>query len=71
MPGWIMREAPPRQGRAAALGTAILLLLGIAMGAVLGIGLSKLVDAAQLEELAHEFRSPTAAGSTDLDSLPA
>jgi hypothetical protein len=66
-----MTEAPPRQGRSAALGTTILLLLGIAMGIAVGFGLTKLVEAAQLEDLAHQFRAPAAAPATDVANLQA
>jgi len=64
-----MTDAPPRQRRSAAVGTTILLLLGIAMGIAVGFGLTKLVEAAQLEDLAHQFRAPAAAPAAGVASL--
>lgn len=71
MPRWIMTEEPTHHTRAAAVGTAILLLLGILMGMVVGIGLTRLVEAAHLDEVAREFRNPAAAATADVGSLPA
>lgn len=63
MTRWPLTDATPRTGRAAVLGTVTLLLLGLMLGATLGIGLAKLFDLAQLDEFASQFSSPAAAGS--------
>lgn len=69
MARWIMAERPPRQGRAAVVGTTIMLLIGIAMGMVVGTGLARLVEAAHLEDLAKQFRDPAATAPADVGTL--
>lgn len=61
MTRWPLADATPRTGRAAVLGTATLLLLGLVLGATLGFGLAKLVEVAHLEDIAGQFRGPAAA----------
>lgn len=51
------------------VGTTIMLLIGIAMGMVVGTGLARLVEAAHLEDLAKQFRDPAATAPADVGTL--
>jgi hypothetical protein len=70
MARWVMVEGPPRHGRAAAFGATILLVLAVAVGVSIGLALVKAYDAAQIDEIAKEFRDPIAAPAAGPATLP-
>lgn len=50
----------PHSPRAVLGGLAVLLVLGIGLGLVVGLGLARLFDAADIEDLARDFSRPDA-----------
>lgn len=59
----------PHPSRAAVAGMLALLILGIALGAAIGMALSRAFELADLEERARDFRRPAAAAPVVPDNL--
>lgn len=55
-------EREYRSPKALVLGSIGLLILAIALGVILGMGLARAFDSMHLEERAREFDTPQAAG---------
>ena len=62
--GDLINDWQDRRTRSAVTAFVVLLMVGLTLGAVLGIGLARAFDLAPLDELRREFSGPDSASAT-------
>jgi len=67
--GDLMDDWQQHRKRRVVNAAVLLLVVGVTLGALLGIGLARVFDAAPLDEIQQEFSGPDADGASAPDNL--
>lgn len=67
--GDLMDDWQQHRKRRVVNAAVLLLVVGVTLGALLGIGLARVFDAAPLDEIQQEFSGPDADGGSAPDNL--
>ena len=67
--GDLMDDWQQHRKRRVVTAAILLLVIGVTLGAVFGIALARVFDAAPLDEIQQEFSGPDAGGGSAPDSL--